>query len=167
MAIIGTVFGVGIMATQSSQAESPNAIRFHDYSILGPQADSDGVPVLNVGQQAVITVNVEKVVDTPLENVTVRAFLTETQNGKLLLIPKSTIYAGIKMTDPELLVNDVEGIRDQLFQRQDIEEVMMFQVIAIDSKAEPIQDTIKVVLLADGEEMDRLSFDVVVKNRGI
>ena len=155
------------MANQSSLAESPNAIKFHDYSFLGPQASADGIPVLNTGQQAVITVNIEKVIDITVEDVIVRAHLTKSENGKYLLLPKSTIHAGFKMTDPELLANDAAGVREQLYQKQDITEVMMFQVIAIDSKSKPIEDTIEVVLLADGEEMDRLSFDVIVKSRGI
>jgi hypothetical protein len=167
VAIIGTIFGVGVMANQSSLAESPNAIKFHDYSILGPQASSDGIPILKPGQQAIITVNIEKVIDTPVEDVSVKAYLTKSQNGKYLLMPKSTVYAGFKMTDSQLLLNDAAGIREQLYQKQDITEVIMFQVIAIDSRAEPLEDTVEVVLFADEEEMDRLSFDVIVKSKGL
>ena len=71
------------------------------------------------------------------------------------------------MTDPQLLTNDAAGIKEQLIQRHDITAPMMFQVLAIDSKSTPIQETITVILFANGEEMDRLSFDVIVKNRGI
>lgn len=165
VAIIGTVFGVGIMANQSS-AESPNPIKLDDYSILGPQADPDGIPVLNVGQHAVITVSIEKIIDKQLENVMVKAY-TSGENGKYILIPQSTIHAGIRMTDPELLTNDAAGIREQLIQRHDITAPMMFQVLAIDSSATPIQETITIILFADGKEMDRLSSDVIVKTRGL
>jgi hypothetical protein len=164
---MGTIFGVGVMASQNSLAESPSAIKFHDYSILGPQESSDGIPVLNTGQHAVITVNIEKVMDVPVEDVIVKAYLTKSQNGKYLLIPKNTIHAGFKMTDHNLLLNDAAGIRERLYQKQDITEVMMFEVIAIDSRTEPLEDTVEVVLLADGEEMDKLSFDVIVKSKGI
>ncbi|MFB5597646.1 MAG: hypothetical protein ACE5RJ_01330 [Nitrosopumilaceae archaeon] len=165
VAIISTVLGVGVMANQSS-AESPNAIRLDNYSILGPQVGSDGTPVLNVGQHAVITVSIEKIIDVPLKDVMIKAY-TSGENGKYLLIPQSTIYAGIKMTDPELLANDAAGIREQLIQRQDISAPMMFQVIAIDSTSVPIEETITVVLFANGEEMDRLSSNVIVKTKGI
>ena len=165
VAIVGTVFGVGVMVNQSS-AESPSPIKLYDYSILGPGADPDGIPVLNVGQQAVITVSIEKIIDKQLEDVMVKAY-TSGENGKYVLIPQSTIYAGVKMTDPELLTNDAAGVKEQLLQRQDIATPLMFQVLAIDSKSTPIQETITVVLFANGEEMDRLSFDVIIKSRGI
>ncbi len=165
VAIVGSVFAVGVMANQSS-AESPSAIKLHDYSILGPQEGLDGVAVLNVGQQAVITVNIEKIIDEPLKDVIVKAY-SSGENGRYILIPQSTIYAGIKMTNPELLANDAAGIREQLIQRQDITAPLMFEVIAIDSTSTPIHETITVILFADGKEMDRTSFDLIVKSKGI
>ena len=177
--IVCSVFGVGVMANQSS-AESPNVIRFHDTSFLGPQANLDEIPVLNLGQQAVITVNVEKVIDAPVNDVIVKASLTNSKNGEFLLIPKTTVFTGFKMKDPELLLhseviaqtvaielNHNAEIKEQLYQKQDITEPMMFQVIAIDSSAEPLKDTIEVVLYSGEDEMDRLSFDVIVKTKGI
>ncbi len=164
--VVSGIFGVGIMANQSS-AESPNVLRFHDSSFLGPQIDLDDIQVLNLGQQAVITVNIEKVIDAPVNDVIVKASLTNSENGKFLLLPKTTVYAGFKMTDPELLLNDPAGIKEQLYQKQDITEPIMFQVIAIDSSAEPLKDTIEVVLYSDENEMDRISFDVIVKTKGI
>ena len=152
------------MANQSS-AESPSPIKLNDYSILGPGADPDGIPILNVGQQAVITVSIEKIIDEQLEDVMVKAY-TSGENGKYILIPQTTIYAGVKMTNPELLTNDAAGVKEQLIQIHDITSPMMFQVLAIDSSATPIQETITVILFANGEEMDRISFDVIVKNKG-
>jgi len=164
--IVSGIFGVGVMINQSS-AESPNVIRFQDSSILGPQVSLDDIQVLNLGQQATITVNIEKVIDVPVNDVIVKASLTNSKNGKFLLIPKTTVFAEYRMTDPELLLNDVTGIKEQLFQKQDITYPIMFQVIAIDSSAEPLKDTIEVVLYSDEIEMDRLSFDVIVKTKGI
>ncbi len=154
------------MINQSS-AESPNVIRFQDSSYLGPQIDLDGIQILNLGQQAVITVNIEKMIDSPVDDVIVKASLTNSENGKFLLIPKTTVLVGFKMADPELLLNDAAGIREQLYQKQDITDPIMFQVIAIDSSAEPLKDTIEVVLYLDENEMDRISFDVIVKTKGI
>lgn len=164
--IVSGVFGVGVMMNQSS-AESPNVIRFQDSSILGPQVSLDGIQVLNLGQQAVITVNIEKVIDAPVDDIIVKAYLTNSENGKFLLIPKSTVLVGFKMTDPELLLNDAAGIKEQLYQKQDITHPIMFQVLAIDSSAEPLKETIEVVLYLDETEVDRLSFDVIVKTKGI
>ncbi len=164
--IVSGIFGVGAMTNQSS-AESPNVIRFQDSSILGPQISLDGIPVLNLGQQAVITVNVEKIIDAPVDDVILKASLTNSENGKFLLLPKTTVLVGFKMTDPELLLNDAAGIKEQLYQKQDITYPIMFQVIAIDSSAEPFKDTVEVVLYLDEKVMDRLSFDVVVKTKGI
>ncbi len=164
--IVSGIFGVGVMANQSS-AESPNVIGFHDSSFLGPQVSLDGIPVLNLGQQGVITVNVEKVINAPVDDVIVKASLTNSKNGEFLLLPKTTVFAEFKMTDPELLLNDAAGIKEQLYQKQDITHPIMFQVIAINSSAEPLKDTIEVVLYLDETEVDRLSFDVIVKTKGI
>ena len=164
--IVSGIFGVGVMINQSS-AESPNVIRFQDSSILGPQISLDGIPVLNLGQQGVITVNVEKVIDAPVDDIIVKASLTNSKNGEFLLIPKTTVFAEFKMTDSELLVNDAAEIREPIYQKQDITQPIMFQVIAIDSSAEPLKETIEVVLYSDETEIDRLSFDVIVKTKGI
>ena len=164
--IVSSIFGVGIMANQSS-AETPSVIRFYDSSFLGPQANLDDIQVLNLGQQGVLTVNIEKVIEAPVGDVMVKASLTNSENGKFLLIPKTTFFAGYKMTNPELLVNDASGIKEELIQKQDITEPIMFQVIAIDSSAEPFKETIEVVLYSDEKEMDRMSFDVIVKTKGI
>ena len=164
--IVSGIFGVGAMINQSS-AESPNAIRFQDSSILGPQISLDGIPVLNLGQQGVITVNVEKVIDAPVDDIIVKASLTNSKNGEFLLIPKTTVFVEFKMTDSELLVNDAAEIREPTYQKQDITQPIMFQVIAIDSSAEPLKETIEVVLYSDETEIDRLSFDVIVKTKGI
>lgn len=178
--IASSIFAVGVMVSQSS-AESPNVIRFHDSSYLGPQIDLDGIQILNLGQQAVITVNIEKIIDSPVNDVIVKASLTNSKNGEFLLIPRAIVNAGYKMVDPALLerseviaqtlaaarLNDVSELGEQLYQKQDITEPIMFQVIAIDSSAEPLEDTIEVVLYSDEKEMDRLSFDVIVKTKGI
>jgi len=164
--IVTGVFGVGVMMSHSS-AESPNVIRFQDSSILGPQISLDGIQVLNVGQQAVITVNIEKIIDGPVDDVMVKTYLTNSANGKFLLIPKTTVLVGFKMTDPELLLNDAAGNKEQLYQKQDITHPIMFQVIAINSSAEPLKDTVDVVLYLDETEIDRLSFDIIVKTKGI
>ena len=71
------------------------------------------------------------------------------------------------MIDSELLVNDAAEIREPIYQKQDITQPIMFQVIAIDSSAEPLKETIEVVLYSDETEIDRLSFDVIVKTKGI
>jgi len=168
------------MVSQSS-AESPNVIRFHDSSYLGPQIDLDGVQVLNIGQQAVITVNIEKVIDAPVNDVIVKASLTDSKNGEFLLIPKAIVTPGFKMADPAFLESseviaqtlsaarliDNSKMEQQFYIKQDITEPIMFQVIAIDSSEEPLKDTIEVVLYSDEKEMDRLSFDVIVKTKGI
>ncbi len=168
------------MLSQSS-AESPNAIRFHDSSYLGPQISLDGIQILNLGQQAVITVNIEKLIDSPVDDVIVKASLTNSENGEFLLIPRAIVIPGFKMVDPALLERseviaqtltsarliDNSNIEEQFYQRQDITEPIMFQVIAIDSSSEPLKDTIEVVLYSDEIEMDRLSFDVIVKTKGI
>ncbi len=178
--IVTGVFGVGVMLNQSS-AESPNVIRFQDSSYLGPQIDLDGIQILNLGQQAVITVNIEKVIDAPVNGVIVKASLTNSKNGEFLLIPRATVVPGFKMADPALLESseviaqtvaaarliDNSEIEEQFYQKQDITDPIMFQVIAIDSSAEPLEDTIEVVLYLDEKEMDRLSFDVIVKTKGI
>jgi len=161
--IVAGVFGVGVMMNQSS-AESPNVIRFQDSSILGPQVSLDGIQVLNLGQQAVITVNIEKVNDGPVDDIIVKAYLTNSENGKFLLIPKTTVLVEFEMFE-ELFVH-LEG-EEQLYQKQDITHPIMFQVIAINSSAEPLKDTIEVVLYLDETEVDRLSFDVIVKTKGI
>jgi len=178
--IVSGIFGVGIIMNQSS-AESPNVIRFQDSSYLGPQISLDGTQILNLGQQAVITVNIEKIIDATVNDVIVKASLTNSKNGEFLLIPRATVIPGLKMADPALLERseviaqtltsarliDNSGIKEQFYQKQDITEPIMFQVIAIDSSAEPLKDTIEVVLYSDEIEMDRLSFDVIVITKGI
>ncbi len=178
--IVSSIFGIGIMINQSS-AESPNVIRFQDSSYLGPQIDLDGIQILNIGQQAVITVNIEKLVDSPVDDVIVKASLTNSKNGEFLLIPKAIVIPGFKMADPAFLERseviaqtlaaarliDNSKMEQQFYQKQDITDPIMFQVIAIDSSAEPLEDTIEVVLYLDEKEMDRLSFDVIVKTKGI
>jgi len=178
--IVSSIFGVGLMLSQSS-AESPNAIRFHDSSYLGPQISLDGIQILNLGQQAVITVNIEKLIDSPVDDVIVKASLTNSENGEFLLIPRAIVIPGFKMADPAVLERseviaqtlaaarlvDNSGIKEQLYEKQDITHPIMFQVIAIDSSAEPFKDTVEVVLYLDEKVMDRLSFDVVVKTKGI
>ena len=43
----------------------------------------------------------------------------------------------------------------------------MINVSAINAPENNLEDTVNVVLYADGIEVDRLSFDVVVKNKRI
>jgi len=161
--IVAGVFGVGVMMSHSS-AESPNVVRFQDSSILGPQISLDGIQVLNVGQQAVITVNLEKVIDGPVDDIMIKAYLTNSANGKFLLIPKTTVMVEFEMFE-ELFVQ-LEG-EEQLYQRHDLPSPIMFQVIAINSSAEPLKDTVDLVLYLDETEIDRLSFDIIVKTKGI
>ena len=60
-----------------------------------------------------------------------------------------------------------DGKETDPFDGTDKTGIMMITVTAINSPLVNFADIVNVVLYADGIEMDRLAFDVIVKNKGI
>ncbi|MDX1532911.1 MAG: hypothetical protein R3230_01745, partial [Nitrosopumilaceae archaeon] len=60
-----------------------------------------------------------------------------------------------------------ESIQTDPFQGSDKTGIMMITVTAINSPLIRFNEIVNVVLYADGVEVDRLAFDVIVKNKGI
>ena len=164
-AVIGVVVAVFGFITYSDVPEPANA-RFIDVSILGEGEMINDIPVIRLGHFATITLGVEKLSAAPINDVVIRSYLSNSNNGDFLLIDNSYMHADLKMEHEEYLEYS-KGIKTDPFQGTDKTPTMMINVVAIESPPSQMDETINVVLYADGVEMDRMSFDVIVKNTGI
>ena len=163
------VVGVIVLVTglvSFSQAEPIGDARFIDVSILGEGEMADNRTVIREGYYATITLNVEKLSAVPIGNIVVRSYLSNTENGDYLLIDNAIMIANLKMEHEEYL-SYTDGIETDPFQGTDKTGVMMINISAINASGMDLEDTVNVVLYGDGVEMDRMSFDVIVKNKGI
>ena len=164
-AVIGVIVGVFGFIEYSDVPVPANA-RFIDVSILGEGEMIDEIPVIRLGHFATITLGVEKLSAAPINDIVIRSYLSNSENGDYLLIDNSYMHATLKMEHEEYLEYS-EGIKMDPFQGTDKTATMMINVAAIESPPSQMDETINVVLYADGVEMDRMSFDVIVKNTGI
>ncbi|MFB5598409.1 MAG: hypothetical protein ACE5RJ_05290 [Nitrosopumilaceae archaeon] len=164
--IILLVMVVGILVTAVSiydittSAPLPMA-QFTDASIMGPNFEIDVVPKLKVGEYAVITVGVEKLSQVPINDIVVKSYLEDPQSMKFLFIDSKTIHPAIIKKDLEVIGN-TDSI-DQ-FDAKGKTETILIKVMATNSPPREFDETVNVVLYADGKEMDRFSFDVIVKS---
>ena len=149
-----------------SEAEPVDVARFVDVSILGKGEMIDGMTVIREGYFATITLDVEKLSAAPIEDIMIRTSLTNSDNGDALLIDNAIMYATLNMEQEDYLKYS-DGKKTDPFQGTDKTGVMMINVSAVDASGSDIEDTVNLVLYADGVEMDRLSFDVIVKNKAI
>lgn len=149
-----------------SEEKPPAVARFIDVSILGEGEMIDDIPVIRLGHFVTITLGVEKLSAAPIDSIVIRSYLTNTENGDFLLIDDSYMHATLKMEHEEYLEYS-DGIKTDPFDGTDKTATMMINVAAIETPPSELKETINVVLLANGVESDRLSFDVIVKNRKI
>ena len=149
-----------------SQAEPIPEARFTDVSIIGEGEMAGDSTVIREGHYATITLDVEKISDVPIKNIMVRTYLTNTENGDFLLIDNSILIANLKMTHEEYLVYN-EDVKPDPFGESDRTGILMINVSTINAPENNLEDTVNVVLYADGIEVDRMSFDVLVKNKRI
>lgn len=149
-----------------SQAEPIPEARFTDVSIIGEGEMVGDSTVIREGHYATITLDVEKVSDVPIKNIIVRTYLSNTENGDNLLIDNSILIANLKMTNEEYLVY-TEDVKPDPFGESDRTGILMINISAINAPENNLEDTVNVVLYADGIEVDRMSFDVIVKNKRI
>ena len=163
--VIGVIVAVFGFITFSDVPEPVNA-QFIDVSILGEGEMIDDIPVIRLGHFATITLGVEKLSEGPLNDIVIRSYLSNSNNGDFLLIDNSYMHAPIKMEHEEYLEYS-EGIKGDPFHGTDKTQTMMINVAAIESPPSQMDETINVVLYANGVETDRMSFDVIVKNTGI
>ena len=169
--VIVSIVAVGAIVLVSgfvnySQAEPADVVRFIDVSMIGEGEMVDDKTVIREGYYATITLDVEKLSAAPIEEIVVRSYLSNTENGDFLLIDNALLFAGLKMEHEDYLEYS-DGVKTDPFQGTDKTGVMMISVSAINVPVKDLEDTVNVVLYADGIEMDRISFDVIVKNKGI
>ena len=165
--ILSTVMiGVAVMATglvSYSGAEEPVDVRFTDVSFLGKGEMIDDRTVIRQGHSASLTLDVAKFSDAPVGEILIKTSFSNSINGKILLVDDSFMSPSESMEHRDYL-NYLDAKKADPFKGADTTGIMMLTISAINAPAYTHEDTVNVVLLADGVETDRLSFDVVVKN---
>jgi uncharacterized membrane protein len=169
VAIMLIVVVVGILGTAVSIYEitaSPSApvAQFTDANIVGPNFESDVIPKLKVGEYAIITVNIEKLGEAPINDIMVKSYLEDTASRKFLFIDGRKQHPGVNEKDLNITGEKVMVKVDQ-FDATGKTEPVMIKVMATDFPPSEFDETVNVVLYADGKEMDRVSFDVIVNSR--
>lgn len=164
--IIVAIIFASVFIKFSEVKPSANA-RFIDVGILGYGETIDGIPVIRLGHSATISLDVEKLSAAPIKNIVIKSSLTNSENGEFLLIDNTIIHSSLKMNHADYLQYTDESIQTDPFQGSDKTGIMMITVTAINSPLIRFNEIVNVVLYADGVEVDRLAFDVIVKNKGI
>lgn len=164
--IIGAVVSTSVFI-EFSQVEPPANARFIDVGILGEGEMIDDIPVIRLGHSATITLDVEKLSAAPIKDIMIRSYLTNSENGEFLLIDNSIMHTSLKMSHDDYLQYRDDNIETDPFQGTDKTGIMMITITAINSPLIRFNEIVNVVLYADDVEMDRLAFDVIVKNKGI
>lgn len=162
---------VGVIITTSvfikfSEVEPPAIARFIDVSILGEGEMMDDIPVIRLGHSATISLDVEKLSAAPINDIMIKSSLTNSENGEFLLIDKTILHSSLKMEHEDYLEYS-DGTKTDPFHGSDKTGIILITVTAINSPLIRFNDIVNVVLYADEVEVDRLAFDVIVKNKGI
>ena len=165
--ILSTVMiGVAVLATglvSYSGAVEPADVRFTDVSFLGKGEMIGDRTVIRQGHSASLTLDVAKFSDAPVGEILIKTSFSNSINGKILLVDDSFMSPSENMEHRDYL-NYLDAKKADPFKGSDTTGIMMLTISAINAPAYTHEDTVNVVLLADGVETDRLSFDVVVKN---
>jgi len=168
-AILLTVIAVIIMGSsvtlyQITAPPDAKVAQFIDASILGASFDSDGVPRISVGQYAIITIDVEKLEEKKIDDILIRSSFENRDSGQFLYIDNKKIHPGVDRGNLDITEENVVGEKIDPFGGRDTTGPVTIKVIAIDNPRSEHVETINVVLFADGQEMDRRSFDVIVNS---
>ncbi len=165
--ILSTIaVGVVVLATalvSYSEAEEPADARFIDVSFLGKGEMIDDKTVIRQGQFATITLDVEKLSAPPIDEILIKTHFSNSNNGKILIVSDSFMYPSVDIDEYDY-VDYLDAKNVNPFQENDKTGVMMLTISTINAPASPLEDTVNVVLYADGVEMDRLAFDIIAKN---
>ena len=165
--IAAVIVAMSITAIMMIPEESKQVAKFGTVSILSPTQNNADVTLLKLGDQATITVNAEKMTGDTISDIMVKASLTNSENGQYFLINKPTIHAGVQMASEDYLEYDDSEIKTVPFPNGDITEPMVIAVTVIDSPGRDFEETIRVVLFADGVQMDEVTFDIKTASVGI
>lgn len=154
----------GSFVLLKTQDKFVQVAKFKDSNMLAPKTDENGAAILKEGHSAIITVDVEKLQDASVDEITIESTLTNSINGQILLIDKRTINADFEKfqkTGSEKISNEFEqmGVGSTLGPTP-------IMVTGIDGRIEKFSDTLNVILYADDVEMDRVSYDIIVENSG-
>ena len=160
--IVLLVIITGSFVLLKTQDTFVQVAKFKDSSMIAPQTDESGAAILKEGNSAIITVDVEKLQDAPVDEITIESSLTNSINGKILLIDKKTISADFKKFQ-KIGSKQI----DNGFEQMGIGATLgptPIMVTGVDGRIERFADTLNVVLYADDVEMDRVSYDIIVAN---
>jgi hypothetical protein len=147
------------------QDEFVQVAKFRDSSMIAPQTDGNGAAILREGHSAIITVDVEKLQDVNVDEITIESSFTNSINGRFLLIDKKTINADFEKF--QKLGSEQIGSG---FEQMGISTTLgptPITITGIDGRVEKFEDTLNVILYAGDIEMDRLSYDIIINNSGM
>jgi hypothetical protein len=144
------------------QDEFVQVAKFRDSSIISPQTDGNGAAILREGHSAIITVDVEKLQDVNVDEITIESSFTNSISGQFLLIDKKTINADFEKFQ-RLGSEQIGSGFEQMGVSATLGPTPII-VTGIDGRVEKFADTLNVILYADDVEMDRLSYDIIIEN---
>jgi len=139
--------------------------QFTNANIIGPNFESDGVPKISAGQYAVITINVEKLGKNKIDDILIKSYVENPDSNQFLYIENKKIHPGHDVYDFDIVDERVVRDKTDPFGGKDTTGPVMIKVIATGYPQTESAEIINVVLFADGQEMDRHSFDVIVNSR--
>lgn len=160
--VIG-VLGTAVSINEITASPPLPVAHFVNANIVGHNFESDVVPKLKAGQFAVITVTVEKLDESPINDIMVKSHLEDSASRKFLFIDGRKVHPGVNEKDLKLVGDGIKIQVDQ-FDAKGKTEPVIIKVIATDYPPKDMDGTVIVVLYADGKEMDRVSFDVIAKS---
>jgi len=161
--MVVSILGTAVSIYEITAPPPSPVAQFTNANIVGPNFDSDVVTKLKMGQYAVITVGIEKTGEAPINDIMVKSYFEDPAIRKFLFIDGRKVHPGINEKDLNILGDKIKIQVDQ-FDAKGKTEPVMIKVIASNFPPKEIDGTVNVVLYADGKEMDRVSFDVIVKS---
>lgn len=163
ISVVG-ILGTGITIYDITASETSPVAKFSSASIVGPDFGAEGIPKIKAGEYAIITLVPEKTSQEPINDLMVKSYFEDPDTNKFLFIDGRKIHPGVNEKNLDIIGDKIMIQVDQ-FDTTGKTEPVLIKVIATDYPYKELQATVNVVLYADGKEMDKESFDLIVSPR--